>query len=198
MFFVRRCPDIACRVGVHGPDPDIAIIAAGLVTAFLWPSAWPDLIVGLGIAQVQRPGAARAPGTLACHAVQSVARPGISRMPARPMPTRARCFAPHSRAARIRKLTDASSRKSMLSANSDTEPMARAAANSALAVNLSCALMLARYRTLAEALPARPSCRRGTTLSPGAPPLRSIAPRGAVFTSGCRCPRSLWCIRRGR
>ncbi len=28
---------------------NIAIIAAGLVTAFLWPSAWPDLIVGLGI-----------------------------------------------------------------------------------------------------------------------------------------------------
>ena len=27
-----------------------AIIAAGLVTAFLWASAWPDLIVGLGIA----------------------------------------------------------------------------------------------------------------------------------------------------
>jgi Co/Zn/Cd efflux system component len=29
---------------------NIAIIAAGLVTAHLWPSAWPDLIVGLGIA----------------------------------------------------------------------------------------------------------------------------------------------------
>jgi Co/Zn/Cd efflux system component len=29
---------------------NIAIIAAGLVTATLWPSAWPDLIVGLGIA----------------------------------------------------------------------------------------------------------------------------------------------------
>lgn len=29
-----------------------AIIAAGLVTAFLWHSAWPDLIVGLGIAAV--------------------------------------------------------------------------------------------------------------------------------------------------
>ena len=27
-----------------------AIIAAGVVTAFLWASAWPDLIVGLGIA----------------------------------------------------------------------------------------------------------------------------------------------------
>ena len=29
---------------------DVAIVAAGLVTAFLWPSAWPDLIVGLAIA----------------------------------------------------------------------------------------------------------------------------------------------------
>jgi Co/Zn/Cd efflux system component len=29
---------------------NVAIIAAGLVTAFLWSSAWPDLIVGLGIA----------------------------------------------------------------------------------------------------------------------------------------------------
>jgi Co/Zn/Cd efflux system component len=29
---------------------NVAIIAAGLVTAFVWPTAWPDLIVGLGIA----------------------------------------------------------------------------------------------------------------------------------------------------
>ena len=29
---------------------NIAIIAAGLVTAAIWPSAWPDLIVGLAIA----------------------------------------------------------------------------------------------------------------------------------------------------
>ena len=29
---------------------NVAIIAAGLVTAFLWQSAWPDLIVGLDIA----------------------------------------------------------------------------------------------------------------------------------------------------
>jgi Co/Zn/Cd efflux system component len=29
---------------------NIAIIAAGLVTAFVWSSAWPDLILGLGIA----------------------------------------------------------------------------------------------------------------------------------------------------
>jgi Co/Zn/Cd efflux system component len=29
---------------------NVGIIAAGLVTAYLWPSAWPDLIVGLAIA----------------------------------------------------------------------------------------------------------------------------------------------------
>lgn len=29
---------------------NVAIIVAGVVTAFLWVSAWPDLIVGLGIA----------------------------------------------------------------------------------------------------------------------------------------------------
>jgi Co/Zn/Cd efflux system component len=29
---------------------NIAIVAAGLVTAYLWPSAWPDLIVGLCVA----------------------------------------------------------------------------------------------------------------------------------------------------
>jgi hypothetical protein len=35
---------------------NIAIIAAGLVTAFLWASAWPDLIVGLGIAAYAKLG----------------------------------------------------------------------------------------------------------------------------------------------
>ena len=29
---------------------NLAIIAAGLATAFLWRSAWPDLLVGIGIA----------------------------------------------------------------------------------------------------------------------------------------------------
>jgi Co/Zn/Cd efflux system component len=29
---------------------NIAVIAAGIVTAYLWHSAWPDLIVGVGIA----------------------------------------------------------------------------------------------------------------------------------------------------
>ena len=37
---------------------NIAIIAAGLVTAFLWRTAWPDLIVGLAIAALNA-GAAR-------------------------------------------------------------------------------------------------------------------------------------------
>lgn len=31
---------------------NVAIVAAGLVTAFLWRSAWPDLVVGLAIAIV--------------------------------------------------------------------------------------------------------------------------------------------------
>src|SRR5262249_61768233 len=31
---------------------NVAIIAAGLVTAFLWRSAWPDLVVGLCIALI--------------------------------------------------------------------------------------------------------------------------------------------------
>ena len=29
---------------------NVAIIAAGLITAFMWPTAWPDLIIGLAIA----------------------------------------------------------------------------------------------------------------------------------------------------
>lgn len=43
---------------------NVAIIGAGLVTAFLWRSAWPDLIVGLGIA-VMNADAARAVWTAA-------------------------------------------------------------------------------------------------------------------------------------
>jgi Co/Zn/Cd efflux system component len=37
---------------------NLAIVAAGLVTAFLWRSGWPDLITGLGIAAINA-GAAR-------------------------------------------------------------------------------------------------------------------------------------------
>ena len=29
---------------------NVGIIAAGLVTAFLWPSVWPDVVVGLAVA----------------------------------------------------------------------------------------------------------------------------------------------------
>ena len=37
---------------------NVAIVAAGLVTAFAWRSAWPDLMVGLAIAAINA-GAAR-------------------------------------------------------------------------------------------------------------------------------------------
>jgi Co/Zn/Cd efflux system component len=37
---------------------NLAIIAAGLVTATLWPSIWPDLLVGIGVALLNA-GAAR-------------------------------------------------------------------------------------------------------------------------------------------
>jgi Co/Zn/Cd efflux system component len=37
---------------------NVAIVTAGLVTAFLWRSAWPDIVVGLGIAAMNA-GAAR-------------------------------------------------------------------------------------------------------------------------------------------
>ena len=62
--------------------------------------------------------------------VQSVAIPGTRRMPARAIPRRARFRAVQPSAKTIRKLTDASSKKSTLSANSDTEPMAIAVVNS--------------------------------------------------------------------
>ena len=64
------------------------------------------------------------------QAVHSVASPGISRIPARAIPKRARRVALQPSAKAIRILTDASSRKSMLSANSETEPVAAATANS--------------------------------------------------------------------
>ena len=64
------------------------------------------------------------------HAAHRVAMPGTSRRPAIAMPTRARRATLQPRAATMRRLTAASSRKSTLSANSETEPMARATANS--------------------------------------------------------------------
>jgi len=64
------------------------------------------------------------------HAVHSVARPGTSSIPARTIPRRARLLALQPSAMAIRRLTDASSRKSMLSAKSETDPIAAATANS--------------------------------------------------------------------
>lgn len=61
---------------------NVAIIAAGLVTAFLWRSAWPDLIVGLAIAAMNA-DAAREVFTAAReeHLMLTVARtPGTSSM----------------------------------------------------------------------------------------------------------------------
>ena len=61
---------------------NFAIIAAGLVTAFLWRSAWPDLIVGLAIAAMNA-DAAREVFTAAReeHLMLTVARtPGTSSM----------------------------------------------------------------------------------------------------------------------
>jgi Co/Zn/Cd efflux system component len=52
---------------------NIAIIAAGGVTAYLWHSAWPDLIVGVGIA-IMNADAARAVWA-AAHAERRSAQP---------------------------------------------------------------------------------------------------------------------------
>ena len=64
------------------------------------------------------------------QAVHSVARPGTSRMPAKTLPSKARRDALQPSATKMSKLIEASSRKSTLSANSDTEPIAVATANS--------------------------------------------------------------------
>ena len=64
------------------------------------------------------------------HAIHSVAIPGASRMAARHMPNRVRLTAVQPSAAKIRRFTSASSRKSTLSANSETEPILEATANS--------------------------------------------------------------------
>ena len=52
---------------------NVAIVGAGLVTAFVWPSAWPDLIVGLGIAALNA-GAAREVWTVARAEHRAAAR----------------------------------------------------------------------------------------------------------------------------
>jgi Zn2+/Cd2+-exporting ATPase len=61
---------------------------------------------------------------------QSVASAGIIRTRARAMPRRARALMVQAMPKKMSRLTDVSSRKSMLSANSDTDPIERATANS--------------------------------------------------------------------
>ena len=65
-----------------------------------------------------------------CHAVQTVLRLGISKIPERAIPKRARLVNRRPRATAISRLIEVSSRKSTLSAKSDTEPMANATPNS--------------------------------------------------------------------
>src|SRR6185312_14906621 len=102
MFAARRLPDFARRIRVHQHDPHA------------------DDHVG--------PGGVR--HWILLHSTHRVASAGTSRIPASPMPTRARAFRLQPRASRISRLTEASSRKSTLSANSETEPIASATANS--------------------------------------------------------------------
>jgi hypothetical protein len=64
------------------------------------------------------------------HALHSVAKPGTRMITANANPMRARATALHAKANAINRVTAASSRKSMLSANNDTEPIANATANS--------------------------------------------------------------------
>ena len=65
-----------------------------------------------------------------CQAAHTVAMPGTRSSTASTMPRRARRDADQPRARAISVLTEASSRKSMLSAKSDTEPIAFATPNS--------------------------------------------------------------------
>ena len=65
-----------------------------------------------------------------CHTVQSAARPGTSRMTASAIPSRDRACNDQPSASRISRLTEVSSRKSMLSANSETEEIEIADVNS--------------------------------------------------------------------
>jgi hypothetical protein len=65
-----------------------------------------------------------------CQAMPKLARPGTSRMAASAFPTRDRAAVLQPKASRIKRLTEASSRKSIESANSETDPIERATANS--------------------------------------------------------------------
>jgi hypothetical protein len=64
------------------------------------------------------------------QAIQSVARAGTSMLPASACPTSRRRAAGHASASSTSVLTEAPSRKSMESANSETEPMESATRNS--------------------------------------------------------------------
>src|SRR6185437_180351 len=64
------------------------------------------------------------------QAVHRVAMPGMSRIPASAIPTRALLRAVQPRAMRIKILTEVSSRKSILSANKETDLIAVATENS--------------------------------------------------------------------
>src|SRR5690606_29901187 len=64
------------------------------------------------------------------HSAHNSDSAGTSRIAASSMPTFERADSDQPSATRIRKFTEASSRKSTLSANSDTEPMVRATMNS--------------------------------------------------------------------
>ncbi len=57
------------------------------------------------------------------HAVQTVAKAGTSNRAASAIPSRALKRGAQPKPTKIRRLTEASSRKSTLSANKDTEPM---------------------------------------------------------------------------
>src|SRR3569833_618219 len=64
------------------------------------------------------------------HSDQRKAKAGMSRTRAIAIPTRARVFADHARAKKINRFTEVSSRKSTLSAKSDTDRMFSATVNS--------------------------------------------------------------------
>jgi len=58
---------------------NIAIVAAGLLTAFLWRSAWPDLIVGLGIAAMNADAAREVWTAARFEHKAAVVRPAVER-----------------------------------------------------------------------------------------------------------------------
>lgn len=65
---------------------NVAIIAAGLLTAFIWRSAWPDLIVGLAIAALNADARRKYGAPPAKNEAQRSERNGEVRTPAPPTP----------------------------------------------------------------------------------------------------------------